>query len=68
MLSNSKKTTSGMKKYNNVYAGLFQNIKLLFAMKQQHHEMTDTYYKCFKVNLQTLDMYEVNISDHKLLQ
>ena len=33
MLSNSKKTTSGMNKYNNVYAGIFQNIKSFFAMK-----------------------------------
>ena len=37
-------------------------------MKQQQHETTESYYKCFKSNLQTLDMCEMNISDHKFPQ
>ena len=57
-----------MDKSNNVNARLFQNIKSFFAMKQQWHKTTDTYFKCFRSNLQTLNMCDVNISDHKILQ
>ena len=37
-------------------------------MKQQYIKTTDAYYKRFEGNMKTLDMCEVKISDHKLLQ
>ena len=37
-------------------------------MKQQQHEITDTYFKFFGDNINTIDMCEVKISDHKLLK
>ena len=68
LISNVKNITSGMDKSNKVYVGLFQNIKSLFAMKQQQHKTADAYYKRFEGNMQTLNICEVKISDHTLLQ
>ena len=67
MIFNVKKITAGMDKSKNVYARLFQDIKSLFAIKKQHR-MTDHDYKRFGGNIKTLDMYEVKILDHKLIQ
>ena len=53
-----------MEKSNNVYSGIFQNIKSFFTMKQQQKETTEAYYNRFGGNIQTLNMHEVNISDH----
>ena len=68
LISNVKNITASMEKSNNFYAGIFQNVKSFFAMKQQQHKIINAYYKRFKGNLQTLDMCAVKISEHKLLQ
>ena len=47
LFSNVKRIAASINKPNNVYARLFQNIKWFFAMKQQHHEITDAYFKFF---------------------